>query len=190
MKCKVELCERDAVYVSQMVCQKHYFRMMRYGTYDLTRIGKAKKKIKTPNGYIKVYKPGHVLSAKNGYAFEHRFNLYESTNGAELSCQKCGAYWNWRPYVDHVDHIDRNRENNEKDNLRPLCNSCNVKRADKDYSSWSNRYGVTAFGETKTVTEWARDKRCSVSRCTIRRRIESGLDPESAIITPKNRKKK
>ena len=44
---------------------------------------------------------------------------------------------------------------------------------------------VTAFGETKTVQAWSRDPRCSVRAETIRRRIETGMDAESAIASPK-----
>lgn len=40
---------------------------------------------------------------------------------------------------------------------------------------------VKAFGKTKTLGEWAGDKRCSVPYSTIYWRIKSGVDPERAI---------
>lgn len=52
----------------------------------------------------------------------------------------------------------------------------------------SNTTRVTAFGETKCVTEWAEDKRCVVRLGTLRGRIDRGEDPEQAITTlPKRR---
>lgn len=44
-----------------------------------------------------------------------------------------------------------------------------------------NNVNITAYGETKTLEEWARDKRCKVSTTTIKRRILWGVNPEAAI---------
>lgn len=43
---------------------------------------------------------------------------------------------------------------------------------------------LTAFGETKSVTEWSRDPRCAISLVQIFRRVASGMDPATAITTP------
>lgn len=86
MKCKIDGCENNATYKSQGVCQKHYFRMMRYGTYETIRVGNAKKRIVTPNGYVKIYVPNHELADNRGYAFEHRYKLFEKYQGKELTC--------------------------------------------------------------------------------------------------------
>ena len=42
---------------------------------------------------------------------------------------------------------------------------------------------VAAFGESKSVAAWARDSRCTVSDKILKRRLEAGMDPESAIST-------
>lgn len=42
----------------------------------------------------------------------------------------------------------------------------------------------TAFGETKTLTEWTRDSRCLVSFNTLRTRIASGWTVENALTKP------
>jgi hypothetical protein len=52
--------------------------------------------------------------------------------------------------------------------------------------SWGTREdatqaGLTAFGETKSISAWGRDSRAVVSAQTIRYRIHDGIDPESAI---------
>lgn len=43
---------------------------------------------------------------------------------------------------------------------------------------------VTAFGETKTLTEWHQDARCTVKRGGILHRIGAGFSPEDAITKP------
>jgi hypothetical protein len=43
---------------------------------------------------------------------------------------------------------------------------------------------ITAFGETKGLSSWARDKRCGVSLSTLSHRLHQGLDPEFAITAP------
>lgn len=40
---------------------------------------------------------------------------------------------------------------------------------------------ITAFGETKGITDWTRDPRCSVCIATLRRRLLDGFQPEDAI---------
>lgn len=40
---------------------------------------------------------------------------------------------------------------------------------------------VTAFGETKTMIEWSRDRRCRVFKTTLRYRLRNGMAPERAI---------
>jgi len=46
------------------------------------------------------------------------------------------------------------------------------------------RWTVTAFGEKKGPTEWARDRRCPVSVTTLCRRLRSGWNTESALTAP------
>ena len=129
--CHVDGCERVAMYKAKRLCQKHYFRMMRTGSYELKR---KIERLVTPNGYIKVLAEGHKLSDKHGYVYEHRLVLFNKYGDSELACEKCGARWLWRPYMDHVDHIDKNKQNNKASNLRPLCNGCNTKRTKIDYT--------------------------------------------------------
>ena len=80
MKCKVDGCERNADYQSQQVCQKHYFRFMRNGHYDLKTVDERnpynrsrKYRTQNPAGYQKIYEPNHPLAQKGGDVYEHRF---------------------------------------------------------------------------------------------------------------------
>jgi hypothetical protein len=43
---------------------------------------------------------------------------------------------------------------------------------------------VTVFGETKTVREWARDRRCIVTAGSLRYRLQAGMIPAEALTTP------
>jgi len=43
---------------------------------------------------------------------------------------------------------------------------------------------IRAFGKTKSVTEWSRDKRCVVTHGGLRYRLARGVAPETAITTP------
>ena len=43
------------------------------------------------------------------------------------------------------------------------------------------RHFVTAFGQTKSVTEWSKDRRCRVTLVALLRRLERGMSPEDAI---------
>lgn len=46
-----------------------------------------------------------------------------------------------------------------------------------------NRY-ITAFGETKSWSQWTRDPRCAVGINGIRKRVLKGLPPETIITLP------
>ena len=43
---------------------------------------------------------------------------------------------------------------------------------------------LTAFGETKSIIEWARDPRCKTTRVALKERLWKGVDPELAITAP------
>jgi hypothetical protein len=43
---------------------------------------------------------------------------------------------------------------------------------------------VTAFGTTKGITAWTRDRRCKVDLTALRERLDRGVRPEAAITTP------
>lgn len=40
---------------------------------------------------------------------------------------------------------------------------------------------VTAWGETKSIADWAADERCPVSKNTLRQRLAAGWHPQRAV---------
>ena len=77
-----------------------------------------------------------------------------------------------------IDHIDGNRLNNQKANLRRFTLKENAN------NRIDNRK-IFAFGETKTVSEWVDDPRCSVDYEMLQKRFKAGVPPELAILALK-----
>lgn len=76
-----------------------------------------------------------------------------------------------------VDHINRNRLDNRRENLRPYTPIQNA-------NNRSDNVRVEAFREVKTIAEWSRDERCSVSYSVLRKRIYNGYPAWAAILAP------
>ena len=184
MKCCVDGCENDAMYVSAALCQKHYFRKMRNGTTELVR--KRKYRYTTSNGYQKIYEPHHDLADANGYVYEHRKVLYDKIGPGNCLCEMCGDEWSWEWIrVSHVDHINEDRSDNRPENLRPLCTGCNTKRGMKEQHTRSNNHSISFNGKTMTAQEWARDPSVMVCGNTIIKRLSSGMSVEDALFSMK-----
>ena len=76
-----------------------------------------------------------------------------------------------------VDHKDRDRLNNQRTNLRKFTHTENSN------NRTTSRH-IIAFGETKTVGEWAVDPRCECSYNVLLKRLDKEIDPEIAILAP------
>jgi len=50
------------------------------------------------------------------------------------------------------------------------------------------KFVIQAFGQRKTIKAWVEDDRCCVSYVTLLHRINTGWNPEKAIITTPSRK--
>lgn len=185
--CKVDGCERKAVYKAAAMCQKHYFRQRRNGHTRLLldikreRLGYSRQQrlVMPGKGYIRVYAPDHPLRDSRGYVAEHRKVVY-SRYGEHLPyCEICGSATDWATC--HIDHIDEDVANNREDNLRPLCRDCNIGRTKVPGVRRANAIPITVGGVTLTAEEWARQPGVKCSGGSIRRRIKAGWPPHDAV---------
>ncbi|WP_332847563.1 HNH endonuclease signature motif containing protein [Pseudomonas lactucae] len=158
----------------------HYFRVMRNGTTDKLPTSRQQRVI-TPNGYIRVYEPGHALADKGGYVFEHRHVMWAEVGPGCRDCELCGKHETW--LTCHVDHIDENRQNNERSNLRILCRGCNTRRGftQESYASLTDIGLIEFEGVRKTATQWGEDPRVAVAGATVMRRKRSGMSDFEAL---------
>ena len=179
--CSVEGCEKKARRQSSPYCEAHYMRMYRNGTLD--------KKIEPKphmhtHGYVLTPASGHPLARGSSHAYEHRVVYYDAHGDGPFSCHWCKKEVTWGNL--HIDHIDDNRANNAIENLVPSCAFCNQQRGrHKAQQTWAKRTGITAFGKTKTLSQWSREY--GISRASIQNRIKQGMAPEEAISTPRGK---
>ena len=181
--CKVEGCKKGVMYKARKLCQMHYFRFMRNGTYKLKR--KRKYRQTNPAGYQLLYIPGHHLSQNGGYIYEHRKVAYDKYGDNLPDCELCGKECTWDIYTTHIDHIDEDVTNNDPENLRPLCCACNSRRNLGPSHEKSNSASISFSGETMTAAEWSRDYRVKVCGSTILRRKKRGMSDNDALFLPK-----
>ena len=74
-----------------------------------------------------------------------------------------------------VDHKNRNRLDNRRVNLRVYTPKQNANNRE------TSRF-VVAFGEKKTIAQWADDPRCGCSYNVLRKRLDKAILPELAIL--------
>lgn len=81
---------------------------------------------------------GHPLATPgNRKAQQHRLLLWEEIGPGPHPCYHCGSPVDWIPgsYTAQgslvVDHLDRNPRNNDLSNLKPSCQTCNIKNSER-----------------------------------------------------------
>lgn len=98
------------------------------------------------------------------------------------------SFVNWGMDNGYEKGLELDRENNDG-NYEPL--NCRFITRDVGNRNTRKNIHITAFGETKTISEWARDSRCSVTESTLGTRIKNGKwEIEDAITVPGKSKMK
>lgn len=93
-----------------------------------------------------------------------------------------GPFANWARANGFQEHLEIDRVDNDGPYSPQNCRW--VTRKQNSRNKRSSRI-LTAFGESKTVVEWAEDERCSVNAACIRSRLNYGYSHEAAISYPK-----
>lgn len=181
--CKIDGCNTESMYKEMDVCQMHYFRFMRNGTYETVRTRKMRHQ--NPAGYFLLFDPNHCLAQAGGYVYEHRAVAYDKYGDTLPDCELCGKKCSWELYTTHIDHKDEDVTNNAPENLRPLCNGCNTKRGRPAAIKYKGSIKIEFDGEVKTPQEWSRDSRVNVSGAAIRHRKRRGLSDYDALFKDK-----
>lgn len=93
----------------------------------------------------------------------------------------------WAESSGYEEHLQLDRESGRKGYSPDNCRWATTKQQSRNKKTNKN---VTAFGETKCVTDWALDPRCTITPNAILNRIEvQGMTSEDAIIRPRQSRK-
>ena len=92
------------------------------------------------------------------------------------------TFRDWAMRSGYQPHLTIDRRDNDKGYCPDNCRWATYSQQQRN--TRKNRM-LTAFGETKSVTEWAEDPRCAVSLLALRARIFKGWEADRAITTKK-----
>lgn len=124
--CQVEGCDKPANRKKKTICEMHFGRMLRKGSYEPREI---MPRVRGGSGYWIVKNPKHPLSRKDGSVAEHRLNMFDEIGPGPHPCHWCSktVHWRGRPAL-VVDHVDGDIDHNDTPNLVPSCHICNSTR--------------------------------------------------------------
>jgi len=131
-QCTVSGCSTKSRARGSALCEMHYARSYRNGTFD----GPDYKRRYLPtNGYIKLVGVDCPIANECGVIYEHRKVLFEAIGAGQHSCHWCSKPVSWGYGVSKrtkgslvVDHLNGQKDDNRLENLVPSCHSCNGNR--------------------------------------------------------------
>lgn len=103
-RCTVDGCEGRPS--ARGWCQKHYARWRAHGDPTVTERDYGSYRVTSPDGYIRIWCPGHPAAHADGYALEHRKVVIDA--GIEI------------PDGWHVHHRNHDKTDNRLENLEVL----------------------------------------------------------------------
>lgn len=127
----------------------------------------------------------YIYRGINNRCYNQNLPEYQSYGGRGISVcldwkLSFKKFYNWAIQNGYQSHLTIDRINNNG-NYEP--SNCRwATRFEQGQNRRTNIY-IKAFGETKTIAEWSRDKRCRCSYDALRERIHSKIDSEIAIVT-------
>lgn len=111
------------------MCVKHYERARRSGGDPtvMKRPNYGSYRSVAPNGYVRIYRPGHALANTTGHIYEHRLVLFEA--GVDVAGME-------------VHHINGDKTDNRIENLAVLTPEEHQKRHLSERGVIRNQFGV------------------------------------------------
>ena len=146
--------------------------------------------------------------AKHGLSYRHRKNLCQVWRNMVTRCTRpgytgwsyygangvtvCDEWKDWPTFRDWAiaDGYQPGLQIDRVDNSKSYCpDNCHWVTAMENANNKRNNRLLTAFGQTKTMSQWTRDSRCACCFATLWSRItRQHWHPERAIVTPSLRR--
>lgn len=181
-QCTHDGCESPARSRKSGLCEMHYYRMRRRGSFALQREDNPPPEATTnAEGYVREFLPHHPLWGETqGRLYQHRRVFFDAHGKGPHRCNWCGCELSWDTM--DVDHVNAIRDDNRLSNLVPSCRPCNVKRglsAMTEAHRLRSRCKISFAGETLTEGQWA--ERIGISRQSLRARLAAGWSVARAL---------
>jgi hypothetical protein len=172
LKCTIPGCDMNVRSSGTAYCEMHYGRFRRNGHSGLRQIPLLRVHTQ---GYLQVFAPSHPLAKRQGRSreYQHRVVYYDHHGEGPFECNWCGKPVTWKTM--HVDHVNGDRQDNRIENLVASCPKCNSWRdEEKNLRALRNKIGkkLSFDGETKTVSEWARQ--VGIAHSSMNARLQRG----------------
>lgn len=181
--CGVPGCGRVADRPKVALCETHYYRKRRHGSYELHRQRRAFYVGR--HGYIKVTQPEHPLAHKGGCVLEHRKVYYDAHGAGPFQCHWCAKPIEWATL--HIDHLNDTPGDNRLENLVPSCPPCNTTRGNHKSIAANQARGLnlTLNGVTLPAQLWA--DRLGISKVSLKARLAKGWSVARALTEPRGK---
>jgi len=88
------------------------------------------------------------------------------------------AFYKWAIAIGYREGLSLERKNNDRSYSPSNCHFIEIRRQSFNRQ---NTVWIEAFGQRKSMAEWAEDERCAVQYHTLVRRIKRGWSVEDAI---------
>lgn len=184
--CTIDGCNAVACRDMDTICEAHYMRRRRHGSFEVVSQVIDGPIIHSGGGYLLEYLPNHPLrTSKSARVYQHRAVYYDAFGAGPFACHCCGKPVSW---IDmHVDHLNDIVTDNRIENLAPACAVCNQRRGRHKMTSKSRASAVqlSAHGMSMCKAEWS--KHLGISRESIDDRLRRGASLDDAL-TPRRGK--